>query len=86
MNIAENWVPRWGLRSTNIIAPTTQVLYSVLVPEVRNQGNSNLVSPLYIKGNRRAVEAFKSLTELFHDIDLIWNIESEEHIRNILSK
>jgi hypothetical protein len=22
----QNWIPRWGLRSTNIIAPTTQIL------------------------------------------------------------
>lgn len=50
------WVPRWGLRSTSIIAPTTQVSYSFLVPEVRHRGPSNLLTPIINQGNRREVE------------------------------
>jgi hypothetical protein len=40
------WVPRWGLRQKKIISPGTQMLYSVLVPEVRRQGPSNILSPI----------------------------------------
>jgi hypothetical protein len=71
------WIPRWGLRSTSIIAHVSQVSYSYLVPEVRNRGNSNLLSPIINQRNRRSIEAQQSLTESFHDIDLLWNIKSE---------
>jgi hypothetical protein len=43
------WVPRWGLRQKKIISPATQMLYSVLVPEVRRQGPSNLLLLLFNK-------------------------------------
>jgi hypothetical protein len=67
-----NWVPRWGLRSTQVIAPTTQTPYQLLVPEVRHRGNSNLLAPIISQGNRKATEAQQALTESFHHIDLIW--------------
>jgi hypothetical protein len=73
-----NWVPRWDLRSTKILAPTTQVLYSSLVPEVRIRNNTNVLLPLINQGNRQSSEAQNALTELFHDINLIWEIRDDE--------
>lgn len=72
------WVPRWGLRKTEIISPATQMLYSVLVPEVRRQGPPNLLLPVIHQATRQAIEVAQHLTEWFHDIDLIWKIERED--------
>jgi hypothetical protein len=41
------WVPRWGLRSKQVISQATNIPYSSLVPEVRRMGSSNLIDSYY---------------------------------------
>lgn len=72
------WGPRWELRNTKIISQTTQIPYSDLVPEVRRRGNSNVLLPVINHSNRRALQAQHALTELFHDVNLIWDIKDNE--------
>lgn len=54
---SQNWVPRWGLRNSSVISPSTQILHSVLVPEVRRQHSLDLLFPILNQANRRAIEA-----------------------------
>jgi len=39
------------------------MLYSVLVPEVRRQGPSNIITPIINQATRQAVEASQHLSE-----------------------
>jgi hypothetical protein len=73
-----------GIKKYQDISPTTQILYSSLVPEIRYRSNTNILLPIINQDNRRALEAQNALTELFHDINLIWDIrDNEGHHQNI---
>jgi hypothetical protein len=79
------WVPRWGLRQKKTIGLGTQVLYTTLVPEVRRQEAGNLLSRIVTYNSRLAQESALHLSEWFHDINLLWQKESESHRENYFS-
>lgn len=72
------WVPQWGLRHKQTLSQATNMPYFTLVPEVRRQGPSSLLSPVIHQANNQALEAGLHLAEWFHDINLIWQEERED--------